>query len=29
MPELPGKEEKRKKAIFEGMSPRRQKHILK
>lgn len=29
MPELPGEEEKRKKAIFEGMSPRRLKHILK
>ena len=29
MPELPGEEEKRKKAIFDNMSPRRQKHILK
>lgn len=29
MPELPGEEEKRKKAIFDSMSPRRQKHILK
>jgi len=29
MPELPGEEEIRKKAIFDSMSPRRQKHILK
>ncbi|MBC8392362.1 MAG: hypothetical protein H8E17_07340 [Deltaproteobacteria bacterium] len=29
MPELPCEEEKRKKAIFDSMSPRRQKHILK
>jgi len=29
MPEFPGEKEKRKKAIFDSMSPRRQKHILK
>jgi len=29
MPEFPGEEEKRKKAIFDSMSPRRQKYILK
>ena len=29
MPELTGEVEKRKKAIFDSMSPRRQKHILK
>jgi len=29
MPELFSEEEKRKKAIFDGMAPRRQKHILK
>ncbi|MBW1835560.1 MAG: hypothetical protein JRF71_03680 [Deltaproteobacteria bacterium] len=29
MPELFSEEEQRKKAIFDGMAPRRQKHILK